>query len=922
MNRIKSYAASLLKIHDEDWKPLLTLQLFIVSICCVIVSLKTISNSLFVSNIGAENLPITYMGCAIALVVSGLILIPFIDKLQRHKVYIITVTLLTIFILFSYVIIRCGHSWIYYFLYIVSYIIDTILFLEFWLIASDLCDTRQAKRVFPLIIGWSLVGGMLGAFGTRVLVQYMKTSNLLLISAAALVSTIIIILIIKAIFPKEIAFNVQGKRKAAGISKMQRIHMDIGILKDTPLLKYICISFILYSSLIYLLDFQFNLAASNHFTHNGVIKTDQLTAFYGMFDGICISVALLFQFFLAQRFLNAIGVANSQLILPSVLTFGFSSIMLTLFGMGGRVPIQPFLSTILTRMGQKVTSSSIYRLSYNLLYNPISKERRGRAKTFTESLVQPIGVFLIGIAILAIKGLSPFVICGISIFFSILYILNSLRLKKAYIQSVLSMFEAKDYSQLESFAGLFGKLGEKEIFKKLYQALDDKDFNIRCFIVDIIGAINNTTAQTPLSKMYENEDNPRVKASIIKVLGKLGGTQAASIIKKSISDSNARIRANTIEALALLNVPQFYSLIPERLNDTDHRVRANAAIIIFQLTMTEHYENAIRTLDTMFKNGSEEEKISSLYAFGEIKKEDYLSYFEEGLHSSEQKIKQRAILSLGNIHCVRSAKILISILRSKTTSTIKDTATQSLMLLGTIGQQHIVEELQNKDVYERKFLIKAVAVSTDKNIKSILKHTAFEEIKTIKQNEFYISAFETMPVKNSVLILIDSLKDQITEAKENIISIIALLGGNTQSIKSIVRNLSHPNRFYRANALEALEQIGEKDILKEIIPIIEEATTMPPPDLDEKKCKKLVAELLKSHYGWIRACAIFSLGKLGALNFTEQIVSMLGDPYELARANAIEALTKFNDASSLTYYKTALNDASPLVRSYAEAALK
>ncbi|HRZ87240.1 MAG TPA: HEAT repeat domain-containing protein [bacterium] len=920
---IRHRIASILNIYDEDWKPLLTLQLFIVSICAVIANLKTISNALFVANIGAKSLPLTYIGCALTLIASGMVLIPVIDKMQRHRVYILTVSILSAFVFFSYAMITLQHRWIYFLLYVVAYIMDTVLFLEFWLIATDLCDARQSKRIFPLIIGWSLVGGMIGAFGTKMLVKHLATEQLLLISGGALVSTIAIIFLIKMIFPKEIALEDRGHR-ASNVGRFKRILLDVNIMKESSLLRYICASFILYSFLTYLLDFQFNVAASAHYTVGGQIQTQRLTAFYGMFDGISIAAALFFQFFLANRFLNMFGVANSQLILPSVFTAGFGAIMAGMFASRTVPATQPFYPTLLTRLGQKVTSSSIYRASYNLLYNPISKEKRGRSKTFSESLVQPLGVLAVGIAILFLKGLNPLIICGISIAISLLYILTIVKMKTAYIKSILSIFDAKNYSQLESFAGLFGKLGEKEILNKLYQVMDDRDFNIRCFIVDILGEINNKGTAEPLAALYEAEDNERVRATIVRVLGKLGGSRATAIVSSALSDQAPRIRANAVEAIVWLKNPDLVARLHGLLDDPHHRVKASAAVAVFSLRLVASTARAVAILSEMYDTGIVDNKLSALYAFGKIGSEQYFPYIMKGVDDRDFRIKQRAILALGQTGHPRAAVILIDILRSWHPSTVKNIATQALIGMGKTALGALVGALDDRDVYEHTYILKALTPIADKSLRPPLEKAAKEEIETIKHNQHYIERLETIPLTDAVIVLIDALKEQVAEAKENIMNILTIMSGNSRSVKLIMKNLHHPNRFSRANAIEALEQIGEKEIVKEFIPLLESEQTrrLPAHQPTGDEQTKAIKDLLKSEYRWVRAAAVFALGKLKALAYRDEIAALINDSYYVTRANAVETLLALYGSAERDLYLRAKADSSPLVREYAEAALK
>ena len=62
--------------------------------------------------------------------------------------------------------VKAGFSIAYPILYQLLYLLDTILLVYLWNMAGDLFDTRQGKRIFPLITAGQVLGSTLGSFAT------------------------------------------------------------------------------------------------------------------------------------------------------------------------------------------------------------------------------------------------------------------------------------------------------------------------------------------------------------------------------------------------------------------------------------------------------------------------------------------------------------------------------------------------------------------------------------------------------------------------------------------------------------------------------------------------------------------------------------------------------------------------------------
>ena len=81
---------------------------------------------------------------------------------------------------------RTAGDWVSVAFYLLGLILGILLISQFWTLANDIYDARQAKRLFGFIGGGSSLGGMTGAGLTALVVSRVGTENLLLCSAAIL----------------------------------------------------------------------------------------------------------------------------------------------------------------------------------------------------------------------------------------------------------------------------------------------------------------------------------------------------------------------------------------------------------------------------------------------------------------------------------------------------------------------------------------------------------------------------------------------------------------------------------------------------------------------------------------------------------------------------------------------------------------
>ena len=148
--------------------------------------LKPVTRSQFISALGADNLPYVQLAAGVLIGVLMQVYSKVAGRLPRRWVIPVTqaaeAALLTMF----WFLFRIGGQWVSVAFYVLALILGILLTSQFWTLANDIYDVRQARRLFGLIGGGASLGGAMGAGLTSLAVEELGTNNLLLVSAAIL----------------------------------------------------------------------------------------------------------------------------------------------------------------------------------------------------------------------------------------------------------------------------------------------------------------------------------------------------------------------------------------------------------------------------------------------------------------------------------------------------------------------------------------------------------------------------------------------------------------------------------------------------------------------------------------------------------------------------------------------------------------
>lgn len=274
-----------------------------------------------------------------------------------------------VFVILRVMFILQAPGWLNYsFLYLVSEQQWLFFPLIFWILANDIFDMAQSKRLFPLIASLGSAGKFLG-IGVALLSPSLF-SRLALRSEAVL--TLNVVIYVLAFLLVLIGLRDVSVRKTRQKPETLRETLMEGwaFVREVPSFRYLTMAILALVVCDTIIEFRFLVVSDRYFTAAGSYQT-----FYSLYRLGLYLAALAIQGFLTNRIIAKISLKNAFLILPFTALAG-ASWMLALPGV-----ISGVGGVILQKL-PAITVDETARKSFQAL---VPEERRGRVSMFMDS---------------------------------------------------------------------------------------------------------------------------------------------------------------------------------------------------------------------------------------------------------------------------------------------------------------------------------------------------------------------------------------------------------------------------------------------------------------------------------------------------------------------------------------------------------
>jgi AAA family ATP:ADP antiporter len=301
--------------------------------------------------------------------------------------------------------------------------------LIFWVLANDVLDLSQSKRLFPLIAGMSFIGKLVG-IGIA-LISPDLFSRLMVAPEEMLIFNVVLYLIVYLLI-------TTGLRNAK-IRQTQQRHETVaetltegwGFIREVPSFRYLMLALLALTVCDTIIEFRFIVVSKAVFS-----APADYQRFYSLYRLGVNLAAFAMQTFFTSRIIDRLTLKNAFLILP-LAALGSALWMIGLPGLASGVGGQ-----VLTKLGRDTVNESA-RKSFEGL---VPEERRGRVSAFMDSYLVAggtiAGCLIAGAVVLVGERFMPdlyfYVYLAVVVLASLFALWSVLRMKTVYDSSLLN----------------------------------------------------------------------------------------------------------------------------------------------------------------------------------------------------------------------------------------------------------------------------------------------------------------------------------------------------------------------------------------------------------------------------------------------------------------------------------------------------
>jgi len=354
---------------------------------------NVVSVSGFLASAGVRQIPLVWIVDMLVIVVATGLQSLVVDRFNRMSfMRAMTFGFALIYILLRLMFTFRVPEWVNYFLLYILTDVQWLFFpLVFWVMANDIYDPAQAKRLFPLIAAFAFTGKLLG-LGISVVSPRLFES--LGVNPAEILSLNVLIYLLAYLVATVGLNKVRVREIAVQHEKWQAALAEgWGFVREVLSFRFLMISMLALAVCDTIIEFHFLSVSEQAFA-----GLNRYQEFYGTFKLGVTVVSIVIQTLVTSRFIERFGLKNSFLVMP----------LFMLLSMAGTLGFPGILSAIAAMGLFKLNDGTIEETARKSFQAMVPEERRGRVSMFMDSFLLAGGTILGSLVIAAILYFGPF----------------------------------------------------------------------------------------------------------------------------------------------------------------------------------------------------------------------------------------------------------------------------------------------------------------------------------------------------------------------------------------------------------------------------------------------------------------------------------------------------------------------------------
>ena len=521
--------------------------------------------STFISTFGADNVP--YVIFAAGLLIGLIMQIHgwLVARLPKRRALPISLAGMVGLLVVFWLLLQTGQRWVSVAFYFLGLILGTLLLSQFWTLANDIYDPRQAKRLFGFIGGGAALGGMAGAGLTVVIAERGGTDNLPLWSAAALALSVAVV---SAVIRTENPGGAPSERSGEGEEEGGGGMAALRLLWQSAHLRLMAVLISLAAFGGIIIDQQLSMAAEEF---NGRGETDAITSFLATVRFSLSAVSFVIQVWVVRYIYRFLGIGVALILLP--LGLGLTGLFVLL----NATLFAPALASVVDRS----LRYSVDRTTREIFFLPLPPSTKRQTKEFLDVTVDRFARGTAGLLLLLLiqpwglalswAQLSYVVLTLVAVWSALTVVV-----RRSYVATVRKGLEGQHVKP----ADVRLDVADLTTVETLLQELAHPDEHRVLYAIDVLESLDKQNLVTPLLLHHQS---PAVRARALTVLRaapRAVAQRSLPMIQRMIGDDSPEVRTAAIGTLASIWGEDAAELARPLLMDRSPKIVATAAVTL------------------------------------------------------------------------------------------------------------------------------------------------------------------------------------------------------------------------------------------------------------------------------------------------------------------------------------------------------
>lgn len=759
-----------------------------------------------------------------------------LGRLDRRSENLGLLLIFVLVLLSGRMLLLTDQPWVYFTLPMITDSLLGLLIIQTWALYADCLDSRQAKRLFPLVGVGGTCGAILGGGMTLSLVSVLGTANLIFVSVLLLSLIALTTTLLMTFFLQE---TQSATPSGPQLPLRQQVQQLSGKVRGNQLLLLVVFILICVRVASTLGDYHLQVQLRQAF------GTNEITGYMGSYFAITNLCTLIIQALLENRLINAFGVVFGMASTPLAMGVGLMGFWLS----------PSLLSITSTKFFEHITRNSVFKTASELVYLPFDSMTRRQLKLVVNGLLGLATVPLVSVVIL-LMGTNLSGLTLLALISSAAALVLSIILRVPYTEKLHASLMRRRLLVEDELSPFKGQ-GQAHNPDVLLHNLEGTDTDLVLFTLHLLKHEDIDIPVAHLLPLLEHE-NPFVREGALHIL-KRRGTQehVEAVLWLLRHESDTRVRHACFRFLREVADENINPVALTHLQDPSVRVQAEALVFLFTRGGIEGILAGAEHLKAMLHRTYPEQE-SAAYIIGEIGVRYFRADFQRLLTHPEPWIHQEAIRAAGRSPEIELLPQLFSYLALPGTAEL---ARQSLSRYpAEIVLARIERDFKaSKDLNYQKALIRLTGSFERKEALHLLiemmlepdiqiKHRALKEVARLQrahpfdisdvrhkiyyqiQREFrygysyyfLLSLVYDNPIDSErSQLMVAELKQRLQFVEMMLFRLLGMLFNPTDMYKAYL-NYRSKAPYYRALSLEVLNYTLSKDLVEPVLTLLDE----------------------------------------------------------------------------------------------------